>query len=78
MLSLFYDPTLTSIHDYWENNRLDYTDLSDVSDYAAEAVMYCTMKGMMRAKTDKEFMPKSDATRAEVALAVQKFMQRNE
>ena len=25
MLSLLYGETLTSIHDYWENHRLDYT-----------------------------------------------------
>ena len=26
-LSFLYGPTLTSIHDYWKNNRFDYTDL---------------------------------------------------
>ena len=35
-LSLLYGPTLTSIHDYWENHSPDYTDFSwqsDVSDF---------------------------------------------
>ena len=27
MLSFLYGPTLTSIHDYWENHSFDYTDL---------------------------------------------------
>ena len=27
-LSLLHSPTLTSIHDYWKNHRLDLTDLS--------------------------------------------------
>ena len=27
-LSLFYGPTLTSVHDYWKNHSIDYTDLS--------------------------------------------------
>ena len=27
VLSLLYDPTLTSIHDYWKNYSFDYTDL---------------------------------------------------
>ena len=27
VLSLLYDPTLTSIHDYWKNHSFDYTDL---------------------------------------------------
>ena len=26
-LSFLYSPTLTSIHDYWKNHSLDYTDL---------------------------------------------------
>ena len=26
MLSLLYDPTLTSVHDYWKNHSFDYTD----------------------------------------------------
>ena len=41
MLSLLYDPTLTSIHDYWKNHSFDHMDLcwqSDVSvfEYAAQ------------------------------------------
>ena len=27
VLSLFYDPTLTSVHDYWQSHSFDYTDL---------------------------------------------------
>ena len=27
MLSLLYGPTLTSIHDHWKNQSLDYTDI---------------------------------------------------
>ena len=26
-LSLVYGPTLTSVHDYWENHSFDYRDL---------------------------------------------------
>ena len=36
MLSLFYGPILTSIHDYWKNHSFDYMDLcsqSDVSEF---------------------------------------------
>ena len=35
-LSIFYRPTLTSVHGYWKNHSFDYTDLcqqSDVSDF---------------------------------------------
>ena len=36
VLSLFYGPSLTSVHDYWENHRFDYIELcwqSDVSPF---------------------------------------------
>ena len=35
VLSLLYDPTLTSVHDYWKNHSLDYTDLCQQSDVSA-------------------------------------------
>ena len=35
ILSLLYCPTLTSVHDYWENYSFDYTDLCWQSDVSA-------------------------------------------
>ena len=35
VLSLLYGPTLTSVHDYWKNHSLDYTDLCRQSDVSA-------------------------------------------
>ena len=32
VLSLLYGPTLSSLHDYWKNHRLDYTDFCHQSD----------------------------------------------
>ena len=34
-LSLLYDSTLTSIHDYWKNHSLDYTDICQQSEVFA-------------------------------------------
>ena len=34
-LSFFYGPTLTFIHNYWENHSFDYTDLCWQSDVSA-------------------------------------------
>ena len=34
-LSFLYGPTLTSIHDYWQNHTFDYTDLCQTSDISA-------------------------------------------
>ena len=35
VISLLYGPTLTSIHDYWKKQSLDYTDLCWQSDVSA-------------------------------------------
>ena len=35
VLSLLYDPTLTSIHDYCKNHSFDYTDLCQQRDISA-------------------------------------------
>ena len=35
VLSLLYDPVLTSIHDYWKNYSFNYTDLCQQSDVSA-------------------------------------------
>ena len=35
LFSLFYDPNLTSIHDYWKNHSFDYTDLCQQNDVSA-------------------------------------------
>ena len=35
VLSLFHDPTLTSVHDYWKNHSFDYMDLFQQSDISA-------------------------------------------
>ena len=34
-LSLFYGPTVTSVHDYWKNHSFDYMDLCQQSDVFA-------------------------------------------
>ena len=35
VLSLLYDPTLTSVHDYWKNHSFDYTNICWQSDFSA-------------------------------------------
>lgn len=47
--------------------RLDYTDLDQISDWAVEGIMYCTMKGIMQGNDDGSFAPQSEMTRAETA-----------
>lgn len=53
--------------------RLNYSDLDQVSDYAGDAVMYCTLKGLMNGKDGNRFAPKDNTTRAEAAVIMKKL-----
>lgn len=55
--------------------RLNYADAAEISDYAVEAVMYCTLKGIMQGKTDELLAPGEMATRAEIAVILQRFLE---
>ena len=54
--------------------RLDYADLTEIADYAAEGVMFCKMKGIMQGKGENNFAPKDNATRAEAAAIFERFI----
>lgn len=47
--------------------KLDYTDLADISEDCAEAVMFNTIKGFFGGYPDGTFKPAKTATRAEVS-----------
>lgn len=53
--------------------KLDYADFEEISDWAAEAVMYCKLKGLMQGKDNNMFDPKNSATRAETAAILQRL-----
>ncbi len=55
-----------------EAMQLDYADLADISDYAAEAVMYCNLTGIMIGDENNNFAPLSNATRAEAAAVFER------
>lgn len=55
--------------------QLDYTDLSDISDYALEAIMYCNLSGIMQGRDNNQFAPKTNAARAEAAAILQRFLE---
>lgn len=56
---------------------MDYADLGEISDYAAEAVMYCKLKNIMQGKDNNNFAPQDNATRAETAAILQRFIEGN-
>ncbi|MEG2583469.1 MAG: S-layer homology domain-containing protein, partial [Oscillospiraceae bacterium] len=55
--------------------NLTYKDSGDVSDWAIEAVMFCTLKGIMHGNENNKFMPLDNATRAETAAISQRCME---
>ena len=57
--------------------RLDYADLAEISEYAAEGVMYCKLKGIMQGKGEGKFAPKDNTTRAEAAAILERFVKSN-
>ena len=54
--------------------RLDYPDLAEISDWAAEGVMFCTMKDIMVGRVSGEFDPKVNITRAEGAAVFERYL----
>ena len=52
--------------------ELDYEDLANVSEWAIEAVKFCTSNGLMSG-SDGRFNPQSNATRAEASAILQRY-----
>ena len=52
---------------------LDYTDFTDVSDWALEGVMFSTMKGLMQGRDGNRFDPKGETSRAEIAAVIERM-----
>lgn len=55
--------------------KLDYADLAEISDYAIDGVMYCKLKEIMQGKENNNFAPKDNATRAEIATILQRYIE---
>ena len=55
-------------------NLSNYYDYTDVSPWAKEAMTWATSKGIISGNNGN-ILPKNDATRAEVAIIIQKYME---
>ena len=55
--------------------QLDYVDSDDISDYACEAVAYCTIAEIMQGCENNIFAPKASLTRAEAAAILQRLFE---
>ena len=54
--------------------RLDFADVADVSDWAYEAICWCSMNGIVEGKGNGVLDPKGKATRAEAAAMLMRFL----
>ena len=52
-----------------------FIDEMDISDYALDAVSFCTKTGIILGREGNQFMPAKDATRAETATIFMRFLE---
>jgi hypothetical protein len=55
-------------------SQLNYPDASDISSWALDAAKYCQQTGIISGRDDGNFVPQGTATRAEVAVILQRFI----
>ena len=58
-------------------NILSYTDAESISEYAISAMQYAVGSGLMKGKTETTINPQDNATRAEIAAILQRFLEAN-
>ncbi len=66
-----YDTNITDI------NLFSYEDYTDISAYAVEAMQYACASGLIKGKANALIAPKDNATRAETATILQRFLENN-
>ncbi len=58
-------------------NILSYTDAESISEYAISAMQWACGSGLMKGKTETSINPQDNATRAEIAAILQRFIEAN-
>ena len=54
-----------------------YADAESISEYAVASMKYVVGSGLMKGKTETTLNPKDNATRAEIAAVLQRFIENN-
>ena len=54
----------------------EYADYDEISDWAEAAIAWANAEGLITGRTDTAIVPRGDATRAEVATILMRFMQK--
>ena len=61
-----------------ENTNIrSYDDFDSISEYAIASMQYAVGSGLMKGKSDSTLNPKDNATRAEVAAIIHRFIETN-
>lgn len=60
-----------------ENTELEYSDASDIADYAINGVKFCTLKGYVKGSDDSKFLPRNNTTRAQFATVLRRLTETN-
>lgn len=60
-----------------ETNILSYDDAFDISEYAIPAMQYVIGAGIINGKTIGTVNPEDNATRAEIAVILHRFIEKN-
>ena len=58
-------------------NILSYADYAEISEYAIPSVQYAVGSGLIKGKTDSTINPSDNATRAETAEILKRFIEAN-
>lgn len=60
-----------------DTNILSFEDAGDISDFAVEAMQYAVGAGLINGKTESTLNPQDNATRAEIAAILHRFLSAN-
>ena len=60
-----------------ETNILSYDDVFDISEYAIPAMQYAVGAGIIAGKSISTLNPKDNTTRAEIAVILERFLEKN-
>ena len=60
-----------------DTNNLSFDDAFDIAEYAIAAMQYACGSGLMKGKTASTLNPLDNATRAEIAAILHRFIEAN-
>ena len=75
MAAIIYRYATFKGYDITTSGSAAYTDNSDISDYAKDAIIWAAEKSIMTGNTDGSFAPKANTTRAQAAAVFMRMLE---